>query len=78
LTCHSFSNTFPFDEKGRLKFLFLADPRVLPSNCKLAPTIVVQPLPDYPVPPNQMPTQEPGTAPADKRVPAAGSFLPIS
>ena len=41
----------------------LADPVVLGSNCTSEPaTLGGAPLPSYPVPPNHMPSQEPGTA----------------
>ena len=44
----------------------LADPRVLASTCPISPAglIVGGVVPPYPVPPNSMPMQEPGSAPS--------------
>ena len=53
----------------------LTDPRVIASNCTSEPsTLAGAPLPSYPVPPNRMPSQEPGTA----RAPSGLSCSPSS
>jgi phospholipase C len=52
----------------------LTDPRVTTSNCPVEPAgLVGVPVPPYPVPPNSMPGQEPGTARRPSGLSCAGA-----